>query len=355
MDELPETLIDWSNGRTNLYRGTITFGQSLELDERTSLNLLVHALMTFGPDHPVAIGEDTTISVLEFIQSYFDYLPTEVREHAVPWIDRVGDEHFVIMSYMPRILIDHLGQLFYACALAEVPLDTRVKLKSGCDISLERLLKTQIKYADPEIHDPTWQTAALAHYWPDMTWRSVNRRSLSALDFLEKTSSHVTGHFTCGHTHPLISSAYAISRLEERHAVSDQKRRQLEACKQRMDQWIDAIRETLYPNGMVSAEWHLNEKRWPRTMQEVILYNGHVLEFLVVYLDENRLKSEWVKRIADRFCLAVIESARNCPKTGGCERSTLPFEYTSLCHGVRGLLVYCRKTNADEAIERDAQ
>lgn len=340
-----------SNDKTCLYGEIIMFGRSLKLDKKISLNAAMHGLMTFGPNHPIYINEGKKIPVLEFIRNYYDYLPIDIREHSPAWIHRVENEYFLTISYTPRIISDHLGQLVYICALSEIPIETTFKLKSGDYISLEKLLKTQMKYADPDIHDPTWQTAALAYYRPDKTWKSINKRNFSSFDFLEKTSSYVEGHVTCGHTHSLISAAYALSKLKATNNVINKHRLRLENCQQNLDYWVNVIRKTLYPDGTVSQRWYLNEKVYPKSMNETIILNGHILEWLATYLDKEQLGSPWVTKIVDRFCETVAESINTCSSNNSTEQ-LMPFEYAPLCHGIRGLLAYCEKMQIDLNIVR---
>jgi len=344
-----------SSTRVQAYRRIIEFAENLKLSERTSLNNLVHAMMTFGPDKPVYLGPDTNakVTALRFLQKYYDYLPPEASRCAPEWIQRIGNEYFVTLSFMPRVLFDHLGQFLYSCALINIPLDAEFQLKSGDTVSLGNLLKTEIKYADPNVHYGTWQVVALAYYMPNQTWKNVNNRSFSALDFLDFTSTSVTSMLSCSCTHQLISSAYAISFLEEKLKPNSLQWRRLQQSKKRLQGYIKTIQQTLSPDGMVSVKWYLGQRQRPKTREEVIICNGHILEFLAVFLDKERLREEWIGKIADRFCLAVVESLNRC-KIDEKKEFDLPFEYAALCHGVKGLKVYCQKLGTKN-IERSTK
>lgn len=329
------------NDDPDLHHQVIEFASALPLDRAISLNAALHALMTFGPDHPVHLAPDRTVPVLNFIQDYFDYIPSDVRRYAPDWIDQVGGEFFVIPSSTPRVIADHLGQLPYVGALARLPLQTRFTLKTGRSVSLKELLETEIKYADPDLHDPAWQTVALAYYRPRQTWRNVSRKSFSALHFLEKAADRVPGHVCCGHTHMPISTAYAFQLLRH-HKHSYAGKAKLSTAKIHLDYYVQAVKETLYPDGTVSKSWWSRRKEYPRTTNELVILNGHTLEWLATYLDHQQLQAAWVKSIADRFCVAVMTAVKDA---FGCNaKSTeLPFEYAPLCHGVRALVIYHQK------------
>jgi hypothetical protein len=324
----------------------IEFARALPLDCTTALNAALHALMTFGPQHPVHLQPDRTIGVIDFIQNYFHHIDPQTRQYAPAWIDRIEQEYFVIPSATPRIVIDHLGQLAYACALAQLPLETHFTLKTGRSVSLKELFDTEIKYADPNEHDPVWQIPALAYYRPDETWKNVNRKTFSALDFLEITAPRVTGHVCCGHTHLPISAAYAISILSE-YANSPAERQKLAAARNHLDHCVELVRNTTYPDGAVSKTWWIGKQNYPHTKNELIMLNGHTLEWLAAYLEPQHLRADWVKNIADRFCLAVTSAVRDAVPENQNRPATLPFEYAALCHGAKALLTYHHRANPD--------
>ena len=353
LQKILDTPEDPPSNRKELYSSIIMFGLNIKLNKRISVNSAMHSLMTFGSDYPIYLENNSSVPVLQFLQNYFDYLPTNIRPYAPVWIKHEENDYFVLMSQSPRVISDHLGQLSYICALADVPICTQFQLKSGEKVSLDTLLETEIKYADPQIHDAIWQTAALAYYRPNKRWRNLNGKRFSPLDFIESITDQVTGHYECGHMHPLISATYAIRNLEESYKFDDGKSIRIGNCKKKIDKWVGCIKDTLWIDGSISSTWYLNEKKHPRTNQEIIIYNGHALEWLTTYLDSEQLKSAWVVSIANRFCLAVIDSLRNYSINSDSDVVDLPFEYAPFCHGLIGLRNYCKKTEL--GIERMMQ
>jgi len=325
----------------DLAKACVQVVRAVPLDERSSQNALIHALMAFGPEHPVSVGGRGAVGVLPFLQRYYGYLPPDVRPWAPKWILKVGDYYVMPPGELSRVLSDHLGQLFYATALWNVPLTTPFQTKDGTMVPLGDIFRGELAFSGPGLRIATWQAVAVARYWPLRRWTNVYGQAIDGVDYVEDTL--VTESAACGHTHSYISAAYAIPLyLHANYDEADRESRRLRWHK-KMIPHIDMVKRTLCRDGSVSPEWYLGKSRHPVTSQGVTDLNGHVLEWISQYLGAKELSEPWARSIAGKLCNTVLRTLGKGDADG-----RLLLEYESLCHASVGLERYIQKTSVDQ-------
>jgi hypothetical protein len=171
----------------------------------------------------------------------------------------------------------------------------------------------------------SWTIMALTKYRPTThTWKAADGSEWSIAKLLEAEIEAGIESSACGGTHRMVGITHAYNR----HKAAGHK---IEGVWQRAEKLIEdcknGCRDFQNPDGSLSSNFF----RRPGQASEVanrLHATGHQFEFLIVAMDDEEIKQDWVRRAA----INLTETLRKTQK--------VPLECGALYHGLRGLALY---------------
>ncbi len=218
----------------------------------------------------------------------------------------------------------HPNQFIGYMTLCNLPLDHKFKTKGEETITVADMIRNaqmEVRTGD----DNTWTLWALAHYLgPDARWtnRYGEEWSVERLVQLE-IASQVT-RAPCGGTHGLFALAYARNGYIETNRPL--RGVWLEAD-QKVRRYIEEARAYQNPDGFFSSN-HFRGPGYSHEFSARISAAGHILEFLMSALPQNRLNEEWVRRGIEAVAKDLLEHRKDAAECGG------------LYHSLDSLVIY---------------
>jgi hypothetical protein len=175
----------------------------------------------------------------------------------------------------------------------------------------------------------SWTLMALTKYRPTThTWKATDGSEWSIAKLLESEIDAGVEGAACGGSHRMVGITHAFNR----HKASGHK---IEGVWQRAEKLIEdckeGCRQYQNPDGSLSSNFF----RRPGQAAEVadrLHATGHQLEFLIVAMDDQEIKQDWVRR-------AVLDLTESLRKT-----HPVALECGALYHGLRGLALYRERT-----------
>ncbi len=171
----------------------------------------------------------------------------------------------------------------------------------------------------------SWTLIGLTSYLPtDSTWVANDGQTWSIERLVEGELDQDIYNSACGGTHRLIGVAMALNQ----HLANGGK---LTGVWQRADETlqkaIDDARRWQNPNGSLSTNYF----RRPGTSPDLAIglgTTGHVLEFLVLTMNNEQLAEPWVTRATDHLCDLCNQTRE------------VQLECGALYHAIHGLVLY---------------
>jgi hypothetical protein len=296
---------------------------------------VVHGILAFGDELPLATAEG--------------------KRHALPWLlgggslrgwrVRKGSQGLVATieegsttgQGHPDQWIGYLAQ----CGLDGLPVDTPISV-NGSPYTLRDLLAQARADIRPG-REATWTLMALAAWVPpDDAWTAADGRRWTVEDVVAMEAAAEIDGAACGGCHRLYGLVTALDahRAAQRAAgLADPVLRGGWAdAANRIEDCIEIARRHQQPDGSFSV--HFFER--PGTSVDLFARlgaTGHIFEFLVAALDDQRLAEPWITRAAERLVTLLEQSA------------DVDVECGALYHAAHGLRLYrervCGPTAAD--------
>ncbi len=171
----------------------------------------------------------------------------------------------------------------------------------------------------------SWTLMTLTKYRPTThTWIASDGQEWSIDKLLESELKQGIASSACGGTHRMVGITHAYNRRKQEGApitgVWKQAEDLVEQCKQGCFEFQNA-------DGSLSSNFFLR----PGVAIEIsdkLHSTGHQFEFMIVAMDDNEIKEDWVRRAA----LNLTETLRKTQKA--------PLECGALYHALRGLALY---------------
>lgn len=230
----------------------------------------------------------------------------------------------------PYAFEGHPTQFMGYMSMSNLPLDFQFKVgQTGKTVTVADVVndaKMQVREG-PEV---TWTLWALTHYLePDAEWvnSAGEQWSIERMVQVETRQSVLSG--ACGGTHGLFALAYARNKHLRNGNVL--RGPWLEAD-QKVQRYVQEARALQNPDGSFSAAFF----RGPELGQAFakrLPANGHVLEFLMMALPEERMKEEWVRRGVTSVAQDLVDN-RSAPADCG-----------PLYHALHALKLYNYRVN----------
>ena len=236
--------------------------------------------------------EGRVVNSLEWIQSG----PT-FREK--PWFQKTpygGRAHPYVQPYWFE---GHINQFLAILASCNVPLDAKFNTPDG-PITMADMLKNAQMTANSR-EEVTWTLWALATYLPwDARWTNAAGEAWSIEKLVQLETAKPVGGPTspCGGTHGL----FALARARNVYLRSGKPLRGVWfEADQKIKKYIEVARLNRNPDGSLSSGWFKNRSQNP-VFDKRMASQGHLLEFLMMAVSQQELRSEWVRRAVEATC-----------------------------------------------------
>jgi hypothetical protein len=246
---------------------------------------MMHGLLGLRQDFLIN-HNDQTINGLEWIQTG----PMFKNE---PWFQKTSHGGRAHPFNHPYWFEGHINQSLAILAMCNLPLETQFGTPQG-PITMRDMLKNAQMTANAK-EEVTWTLWALATYLPsDAEWinEKGERWSIERLVLLE-TGKQVGGPTSpCGGTHGL----FALARARNVYMKTGKPLRGVWAqADQKIQKYIRTIQSQLNKDGSLSSNF-FRGRDYKQDFDKRMASMGHLLEFLMVALPQERLKEPWVRR-----------------------------------------------------------
>ena len=246
---------------------------------------MMHGLLGLRQDFLIN-HNGQTINGLEWIQ-------TGPMFRNEPWFQKTSHGGRAHPFNHPYWFEGHINQSLAILAMCNLPLETEFGTPQG-PITMRDMLKNAQMTANAK-EEVTWTLWALATYLPsDAEWinEKGERWSIERLVLLE-TGKQVGGPTSpCGGTHGL----FALARARNVYMKTGKPLRGVWAqADQKIQKYIRTVQSQLNRDGSLSSNF-FRGRDYKQDFDKRMASNGHLLEFLMVALPQERLKEPWVRR-----------------------------------------------------------
>jgi hypothetical protein len=196
----------------------------------------------------------------------------------------------------------------------------------GATYDLEDLVR-QVEWDVPRnaTQEYSWTLMGLTTYRPShYQWTASDGQAWSIARLVEIEAGQDLNTSACGGSHRLVGLTLAVNRhltqggkLEGAWKLADE----------RIQQAIATAREYQNPDGSFSANYFQRPGIAP-DLAQALGTTGHTLEFLVLALDEQQVREEWVRRAA-AFLASAFQRTQH-----------VSLECGALYHAAHGLVLY---------------
>jgi hypothetical protein len=263
---------------------------------------VVHALLGPGPrarvwDHVRNRNE----TVLECVRNDFTFA-------SEPVFEKRGDSVCV-----KRSIENHPNQFLAYFGLAQLPIDTKFAIR-GLEFTLGDLHKGAQKVYRPT-DESTYTLMAFAHFLPfDGSWENDQGRMFCMTDLVNAELKSGRRRPACGGTHSNFALAYLYNKHEGRNKGEGHP---WGLIRDHLGQQINLARTSQLPDGSFSPSLVYGPdpsgKGVDLSASSRIYSTGHTLEWLVLALDADELRTAWVTDAVQALCTAMTEKALDPP------------------------------------------
>jgi len=285
---------------------------------------VVHGILAFGDELPLATPDGRT-KALPWLLDGGALAGWRVRPGAHGLVATIEEGSTTGQGH-PDQWMGYLSQ----CGRDGLPAGTPITV-AGRRFTLADFLSQAQADIRPG-REATWTLMALARWLPpDASWTAGDGRSWTVEDVARMEAEAAVNGAACGGAHRLYALATALAA--ERRALRESGRAGAAlsagwaAVQARVEEHVELARALQQPDGGFSV--HFFER--PGTSADLFQRlgaTGHVFEFLVAALDDERLAEPWVTRAAERL-VTLLERAGD-----------VDVECGALYHACHGLLLY---------------
>ncbi len=217
----------------------------------------------------------------------------------------------------------HANQSFAIMTMADLPTDYKFKADHGY-VTIQNLIDNA-KATVNKKEEITWTLWALAHYLtPDAEWENNKGENWSIERLVRIQTKANVIKAPCGGTHGMFALTYARNS----YLVTGQPLRGVwMEADQKIKRYIAIARSTQNRDGSFSASYFKGRK-YPETLKRKVGTTGHILEFLMIALQQKQLKERWVRMAVDRIATDFIQYKNN------------PLDVGIMYHAMDALVIY---------------
>ena len=231
----------------------------------------------------------------------------------------------VLMAEGTKAGQGHADQWLAVLAQCELPPSQTIVVE-GVNYTIADLVR-QVQSDVPRNHqrEYSWTLIGLTTYLPtDQNWIASDDQTWSIEQLLRSEVEQDLADSACGGTHQLIGIAMALNRhLQQQGKLTGTWKR----ADDKIQQAIRLARKHQNPDGSFSTAF-LTSRRTSLDLAENLGASGHVLEFLVLAMDDQQLSEPWVQRAAERLT-KIFELTKS-----------VDLECGKLYHAAHGLALY---------------
>jgi hypothetical protein len=289
------------------------------LDQRvTGAWQVVHGILAFGDELPLATADGKTTALAWLLEG--GALRGWRLRPGSQGVAATIEEGSTTGQGHPDQWIGYLAQ----CGLDGLSVDTPISVNGK-----PRTLRDLLTQAQADIRpgrEATWTLMALSAWLPpESSWTSSDGRTWTIEDVVAMEAAADIDGAACGGCHRLFGLVQALAAHRAGAAGSEgggwaDAEARIESC-------IEIARRHQQPDGSFSV--HFFER--PGTSADVFARlgaTGHIFEFLVAALDDERLAEPWVTQAATRLVTLLEQTA------------DVDVECGALYHAVHGLRLY---------------
>lgn len=244
------------------------------------------------------------------------------------WVLRKGDRGLeAVLEAGSKTGQGHEDQWLGYLSQCGLPIDQPIRV--GDSSYTVNDLITQAQWDIYDGMEGTWTLMAFSTYLPlDTTWTASDGSEWSIDRLVQMETDQPLIDSACGGTHRLYALTRARNRyLDEGGELTDDGEGTWEQADRKIKDAIVKAREYQQPDGSFSTNYFARAAAGG-TIDDRISTSGHVLEFLMVALDDEQLRQPWVTR-------AVLHLVDCLEKT-----KDFDLECGSLYHAAHGLRLY---------------
>jgi hypothetical protein len=228
----------------------------------------------------------------------------------------------------------HPNQFLAILTMSRLPATHQFALAASPNLQAVSIAQL-IKHAQAKVNDLeeiTWTLWALSHYLPpDAQWHNAEGEPWSIERLVQIQTSEDADESACGGTHGLYALTYA--RNVYRNANKGQVRGVWLEADQKIQRHVQESRIYQNDDGTFSASYFLGPHQ-SHQFQERVETSGHTLEWLVMAVSDEQLRSDWMRRGVAAVADDLTRHADSTVKCG------------PLYHALHGLVLYRERTRA---------
>ena len=309
--------------------------RAIELSSRRFLTARVHSPWQILHGM-LALRRDFRVTLDGRRVRAIDWISDGATYNGLPLFEKTGHGGRAHPFTQPYHFEGHPNQFLAILSMSRLSPDHRFRTGTG-QIQVTDL----VRHAQKTVNDReeiTWTLWALSHYLPpDARWVNVDGEPWSIERLVQIQTREPVDEAACGGSHGLFALAYArnMARRRTRGRLggiwleADHKVRRFTA----------EARMLQNPDGTFSASYFAGPHQG-RDWSERIETSGHTLEWLLVAVPPETLKSPWLRRGVSAVARDLVEHADE------------PAECGPLYHALHGLVLYRERTRAMTAASR---
>lgn len=235
----------------------------------------------------------------------------------------------------PYAFEGHANQFVAILSMCGVELDREFGTANG-PIKMRSMVEHAKMSLDVTKDEPTWTLWALSRYLPpDARWRNHKGEVWSIERLVQEQTGRPMKGAACGGTHSLFALAHArnvyLRQGKPLRGVWLQ-------AEYKIRRYIEVARQLQNSNGTLSSNY-FRGREYSRDFNKRMASAGHVLEFLMIALPQEELKSRWVRRAIEATASDLMRNRKAYVKC------------SPLYHSVNALNIYLDRVNPRSAPE----
>ncbi|MFP6765514.1 MAG: hypothetical protein VB858_17940 [Planctomycetaceae bacterium] len=281
---------------------------------------ILHGILALRQDFEIKI-DDRKVSALTWL-SQGNQWKDESIVVKTPW---GGEFHRFTKPYHFQ---GHPNQFLSILTMSELSTDYRFLTSADEAVTIGQMLNNA-KMTVNEREEITWTLWALSRYLPiDSEWINKDGEAWSMERLVQIQTYADVGHAACGGTHGL----FALSLARNSHIYSGRPLRGiwLEAD-QKIKRHIAEARALQNPDGTFSSSYFAGPGK-STDFGKRIATSGHILEFLMVAVDDAELQKPWLQKSVRAVASELIVNRSQAADCG------------PLYHAVHALVLYRDRT-----------
>lgn len=233
----------------------------------------------------------------------------------------------------------HPNQFLAILTMSELGTDFEMLTAKGETVTIEQMLNNA-KMTVNDREEITWTLWSLARYLPiDSEWINKDGEAWSMERLVQIQTYADLSHAACGGTHGL----FALSLARNSYIYSGKKPRGiwLEAD-QKIKRYITEARSLQNSDGTFSSNYFAGPGK-SEDFGKRIATSGHILEFLMVAVDDKELDKPWLRKAVGAVANELTENRLKAADCG------------PLYHALHALVLYRQRTGGRKEVEAKKQ